>query len=89
MLQVDILLLYSNKIYTVRDKANISLRRKKKNKPEPLYSKYKHQGPSRQISPVAAIELTGPLWGSYSLCNKETKLSPNAHSHLSLRPRGW
>ena len=32
MLQVDILLLYSNKIHTVRDKANISLRRRKKNK---------------------------------------------------------
>lgn len=87
MLQVDILLLYSNKIHTVRDKANISLGRKKKN-PEPLYSKYKHHGPSQQISPVAAIGLTGPLWGSYSLCNKEIKLSPNAHS-LSLRPRGW
>ena len=45
MLQVDILLLYSNKIHTVRDKANISLGRKKK-KPEALHSKYKYQVPS-------------------------------------------
>ena len=44
MLQVDILLLYSNKIHTVRDKANISLGRKKK--PEALHSKYKYQVPS-------------------------------------------